>query len=150
MFCGTLKTLETTCFDSKCHERQKIISCTLLQDLLTKVLLFEVILRKRISLAVDSTDTGPSHGGYAYTVELAKFPAAAVFQMLAPGFPAASHRLSSVFNVPTFLRFSLVLRSRSALENILTLEFGDRDFRPGEKNVSRSSECDVRVNHSAE
>jgi hypothetical protein len=70
--------------------------------------------------------------------------------MLAPGFPAALPRFSSVFDVPNFLRISLVLRSRSKLGNILSLEFGDRDFRPGEKNVSQSSECDVRVDHSAE
>ena len=30
------------------------------------------------------------------------------------------------------------------------LEFSDRDFRPDEEYVTRSSECDVRVNQIAE
>jgi hypothetical protein len=55
-----------------------------------------------------------------------------------------------VLDVPNFLRLHLSLRSRSTLENILTLEFGDRHFRPGEEYVTRSRECDVRDNHIAE
>jgi len=58
--------------------------------------------------------------------------------MLAPGFVI-------VLDVPPFLRLDLSLRGRSTLENILTLEFGDRDFRHGEEYVTRSRECECVI-----
>ena len=59
-------------------------------------------------------------------------------------------RIVIVLDIPNFCHRHLSLRSRSTLENILTLEFGDLDFRPGEEYVTRNRECDVRVNHIVE